>query len=90
MDEIKQDDEPQVVWHQTVDRNVWWAKVTRVDNYKGRLQVGRVSDDEIILDEEVGLAYQAIFGPDVDDVALWQEKTIEAIDSRKEADDDDS
>ena len=68
------------VWENTVDEGAWRCKVERTGDYTGVLTVVRVSDEEEILREEVGLSYQAIFGPDVDDVALWQTMCIQAID----------
>jgi hypothetical protein len=75
-----------VVWENTVDGNTWRCWVTRdpeSGGYRGRLRVARVSDGEVIHDEPVGLAYQAIFGPDVADVELWQSTALLAIDTRE-------
>jgi hypothetical protein len=72
------------VWYNTVDQGTWEVEVTRVTDYQGELTVRRASDDEVILCEVVGLAYGAIFGPDVDDVEQWQDKVIKAIDAETE------
>jgi hypothetical protein len=74
------DSEPPPVWEGTVDDQTWEVKVVRVSDYRGTLTVTRISDQKEILREEVGLAYQAIFGPDVDDLNMWQVMSIEAID----------
>ena len=74
-----------VVWENTVDGNTWRCWVTRdpaSPDYRGRLRVARVSTGEVIRDELVGLAYGAIFGPDVDDVAQWHDKALESIDAQ--------
>lgn len=38
------------------------------------------NENKLLLDEEVGLAYDAIFGPDVDDVEVWQERVLHFVD----------
>lgn len=68
------------VWQSTVDKGVWNAVVEDTTPGKGELVVSRIEDGKVILTEEVTLAYNAIFGPDVDDVRMWQVMTIEAID----------
>jgi hypothetical protein len=40
------------------------------------------NDDELLMAEAVPLSYGAIFGPDVDDVAVWQERVIAFVDSK--------
>ena len=69
------------VWENTVDEGAWRCTVTRTGDYTGVLTVVRASDDVEILREEVTLAYRAIFGPDIDDVAQWQAMAIAAIDN---------
>lgn len=71
----------QTVWENTVDGGVWKVQVERTGDYTGVLTVVRASDDKEILREDVGLAYRAVFGPDVDDVAQWQDRCIEVIDA---------
>lgn len=74
--------EENVVWENTVDGGTWGCKVTRQGDYQGELEVWNVESGEVILSEIVGLAYGAIFGPDVDDLAQWQDRTIKAIDAQ--------
>ncbi len=74
-------DEPDVIWHNTVDGGTWDCKVVRDAPYHGVLTVTRVLTDEVILSEGVGLSYGSIFGPDVDDVRTWENKSITAIDA---------
>lgn len=71
-----------VIWQNTVDGGTWNCRVERVGPYTGRLTVRRVSDGTEVLDKTVHLSYGATFGPDVDDVALWEDMCIKAIDSR--------
>jgi hypothetical protein len=75
--------DPNVVWENTVDARTWHCQVTRIpeDPYRARLRVTRILNDEVILDEEVGLAYGAPFGPDVADVSDWARRVIEVIDN---------
>lgn len=70
------------VWEQTVDNGRYRCRVERTGAYTGTLIVERDGDSgPPILSRDVGLAYQAIFGPDVADVAEWQSLCIEAIDA---------
>jgi len=71
-----------IVWTATVDSNMWRVDVVRKSDYRADLEVYRVSDETLVHSEEVGLSYQAIFGPDVADVAEWQSIAIEVIDSQ--------
>jgi hypothetical protein len=75
--------EEDVIWENTVDGGVWGCKVTRVTDYQGELEVWNVASNDVILSERVGLAYDAIFGPDVSDVAQWMEQTLAAIDAQE-------
>lgn len=71
-----------IVWDNTLDQGAYRAQVQRDDNepYRGLLVV--VDDNgNVIHKEQVGLAYAARFGPDVDDVNTWMERTVEVIDN---------
>lgn len=70
------------IWEATVDNHAWHAKVVGIETnqYRGILTVTRTEDGKEILHEEVGLSFQAMFGPDVDDVNLWGQMVIGAID----------
>jgi hypothetical protein len=68
-----------VVWRQTVDAGRYVCWVERVAAYTGILMCER--DGTRVLRREVTLAYQALFGPDVGDVAEWEAACIEAIDA---------
>lgn len=42
-----------------------------------------IAEDEVVLHRHtVGLLYNALFGPDVDDVLSWQELAVNFIDGR--------
>ena len=51
----------------------------------GTLTVLNVTDQKTLLNTPVELAYGASFGPDVLDVAYWEELCINAIDGKPEA-----
>ncbi|MEE9214656.1 MAG: hypothetical protein V3U54_07655 [Thermodesulfobacteriota bacterium] len=68
---------------------IWWSKL---DN-RFLIQVRRLreneatmcifdhdNDDEMMSCEQVSLAYGAIYGPDVADIATWQERAVEIVD----------
>lgn len=73
-------DDIDVVWHGTIDSNTYSVRVLAIAPYQGVLTVTRTADNEVIRNEPVGLAFNAQFGPDVDDVRLWQTMAIEAVD----------
>jgi hypothetical protein len=75
-------DDPNVVWENTIDGGVWGAKVVRTADHQGRLTVWNVASGEAILSTEVGLAYDALFGPDADDLRYWQHAILGAIDAQ--------
>lgn len=70
-----------IVWESTLD-DIFECKVTRIDDYKGQLTVKENVNGQILLDKEVGLSYGAQFGPDMDDVAQWQEMCVEVVDNK--------
>lgn len=72
-----------VVWENTVDQGAWQVMVERTEPYQGLLTIVRTSDGKEVLREEVVLAYDALFGPDVADLASWQARCIEVIDAQE-------
>jgi hypothetical protein len=74
----RESEEP--VYYSTVDNGTFEVKVMRLAAYSGRLTVKVMESGEVLLDTEVGLAYQALFGPDVADVNEWQIRSIDVID----------
>ena len=82
------DGDPNIVVWATVDQGKFLMVVTRNPAELGVTATLRVSlkeTDEELLNEQVGLAFGAVFGPDVDDLHEWQVKTITAIDKWIEA-----
>lgn len=76
-----------VVWQQTLDDGAFTLLVTRVDDTDmAVLQVIDNETEQVIYERNhMVLAYGAVFGPDQDDVAHWQEITVEAVDNYKGA-----
>lgn len=69
------------VWSSDVDGGAYHAFVVRTGEYRGTLIVVAAGGHELMR-EDVGLAYGARFGPDVDDVAMWQELVTTWIDGQ--------
>lgn len=72
------------VWGATLDDR-YLVEVQRDPQYdsghRGILLVWDHDDNMIVLlEESVGLAYGAQFGPDRDDVASWQVRALEVVD----------
>lgn len=61
-----------LVWWSRLDAR-WQVEVHRLRSYRGELVVFDHRDgDRVALRREVGLSFDARFGPDVADVAEWQ------------------
>jgi hypothetical protein len=69
------------VWDEGVDNGRFRCLVTRTRPYEARYTVTVAATGEVLHDAEVGLAYDARFGPDVDDVGHWQQIALKAIDA---------
>ena len=67
------------VWTSILDKR-YVIVVQRLSPYKGELSTQ--DGDRLVHREKVGLMYDAIFGPDVDDVARWQEIALRVIDAK--------
>lgn len=68
---------------------VWWTRldnryqieVHRTAEYKGLLCIfDHKNADELLHTKEVGLAFNAIFGPDVSDTEQWQDHVVSFVD----------
>jgi len=70
------------VWEATLDGR-YRVSVARTDPYRGLLRIVDTETEEVIHQEEVGLSYGATFGPDVGDVARWQELALAVVDRRR-------
>lgn len=73
-----------------LSENAWSAildgrykvEVQRTEPYKGVLCVWDArKNDTLIAEQEVGVSYDALFGADMSDVALWQEMACGFIDN---------
>lgn len=60
----------QIIWQGELD-DIYHCQVTRIDEYRGVLTMKR--GEQVVLSREIPLAYGAQFGPDIDDVAVWQD-----------------
>jgi hypothetical protein len=70
-----------VIWESTLD-NQFECKVLREEARVGVLIITDNTTGEDIFTRPVSLSYGAQFGPDIDDVQLWQHLCVEAIDNR--------
>lgn len=71
----------QIVWRSTLDGS-YEVTVVRVAPYQGLLTITDAGQD--IFSQQVGLMYNARFGPDISDVADWQEIVVQFIDNQKD------
>jgi hypothetical protein len=73
----------ETIWESTVDDGLYECKVNRIGERKGTLTVLNITTQKTLLRTPVELAYGASFGPDVHDVAYWEELCINAIDGKE-------
>jgi len=73
----------ETIWESTVDDGLYECKVKRIAEREGILTVLNVITQKTLLRTPVELAYGASFGPDVHDVAYWEELCIDAIDGKE-------
>ncbi len=73
-----------IVWKNILD-NKYRVEVERTDSFSGELKIFDGVDEKakVLYREKVTISYNAIFGPDVADVSLWEDKVINFIDSLK-------
>ena len=72
---------PLLVWWTRLDKR-WQIEVQRIDDYNATLCIfDHTNQDALIHSEPEGLSYGALFGPDVGDVAFWQDKAIKIVDT---------
>jgi hypothetical protein len=75
----------ETIWESTVDDGVYECKVVRNGERTGTLTVLNAITKKVLLRTPVELSYGASFGPDVHDVAYWEELCINAIDGKPKA-----
>ena len=74
-------DDQKLVWHSKLD-NRYLIEVQRTSSHKGALRVfDHQKRDKEIFSCNVSLLYGAPFGPDISDVADWQNKIVDFIDN---------
>lgn len=69
-----------IVWESNLDE-IYACSVIRIAPYFGKLTVKNTQNGEYLLDKEVGLSYDAHFGPDIENVTYWEDLCIEAVDN---------
>lgn len=78
---------PTVVWANACDDR-WQVEVVRLegDGYLAQLRIFDRPNGEgtgnLMHTENVGLAYAARFGPDIDDVKRWEQITTDWVDAQ--------
>lgn len=81
------------VWSTLLDKR-YKIEVTRTSPYRGQLVIfdtylsSGAPGSTVMLSKPVGLMYDALFGPDVDDVMNWQQTAIEFVDGLTKGDGD--
>lgn len=60
------------------DDGAYHVVVKRLAPYKGQL-ILTDKEGKVLLEKEVALAYDARFGPDVDDLDLWEAMVAEVV-----------
>ena len=76
------DSEGRVVWWSRLDGR-YQIEVHRLDELHGTLYIfDHANGDALIHNEQVGLSYGAVVGPDVDDVDDWRERALRVADAR--------
>jgi hypothetical protein len=67
------------IWESMLD-NRYKCTVTRISKRGGNLRVIDTESQRELLNQDIGLMYGAMFGPDVDDVAKWQDICAAVVD----------
>lgn len=71
-----------VIWAAILDRR-YKCEIQRTEPYKGELLVfDSQENDKLVHELKLPISYNAQFGPDIVDVAEWQDIIIQAIDSK--------
>lgn len=71
------EDDDLTVWSSMLDHR-YTVKVTRIAPYHGELTIAE--GNNVLHREDVLLSFDALFGPDVTDVASWQEVALAFVD----------
>lgn len=71
-----------IVWSSMLDGK-FTVKVTRIAPYRGELTIAE--GNHVLHREDVLLSFDALFGPDVADLASWQEAAITFVDKLQQS-----
>ena len=71
-----------IVWSSMLD-NKYTVKVTRSAPYRGELTIA--NGNNVLHHEDILLSFDALFGPDVADVASWQEAAMTVVDKLQQS-----
>ena len=72
------------IWEAELDGK-YKCTVTRINKRGGNLRIVETVTERELLNQDVGLMYGAQFGPDVEDVAKWQDICVAVVDRDKNA-----
>ena len=72
------------IWKAELHDN-YKCTVTRINKRGGNLRIVETATERELLNQDVGLMYGAQFGPDVEDVAKWQDICVAVVDRDKNA-----
>lgn len=84
---MTRDEQPELtnlspIWQAELD-GYYDVRVLRIAGlYQGILKVTDTRDGSVLLEETVAVSYGAVFGPDMADVADWQDRAVQAVDTR--------
>ena len=67
------------IWDAVLDE-LYQCEVVRTQEYRGLLTIKNTQNGHVILEQEIGISYDAQFGPDIGDVAYWQDICVNKID----------
>jgi len=73
-----------IIWEDILDKR-YICSVVRINKRGGNLRVVEKGTGRELLNQDVGLMYGAQFGPDIDDVAKWQEICVAVVDRDQNA-----
>lgn len=66
-----------VVWRSLLDKR-YTVRVIRTGPYRGELSI--CDGEQLLHRQNVGLSYDALFGPDAGDVAEWRHLAVAFVD----------
>jgi len=69
----------ETIWESELDGK-FSCSVVRINKRGGNLRVVETATGRELLNQDVGLMYSAQFGPDVEDVAKWQDICVAVVD----------